>query len=296
MSSASAPASDLVRAALALELQPGSQPARAGLKQAEAGALLAQIAVDLGRLTPAAQSLDLVLGAAHFDPAELLRPGWPLHRRLHELHARAPRAAPGDVRLLAFGADAEGRLPLPLQAEDGLRGGALRLLPLAMIGAPDAVAAAAEECERDLLERGMAGAATALAAQEAFGVPIEHARYLTAHDLAALTAMQYEHVGLAPLWPLIETALLAPQREVWLDAPPEPLLRHADGAVRMALIAQDDWQARHAPGADAARAARGYAQFRARQRQYAAVLAAHGITVEEIACAAGEDAHAALRG
>jgi hypothetical protein len=37
-----------------------------------------------------------------------------------------------------------------------------------------------------LLETGMAEARTALAAQQAFGVAIEHARYLTLHDLAAM--------------------------------------------------------------------------------------------------------------
>src|SRR3546814_9062548 len=72
------------------------------------------------------------------------------------------------------------------------------------------------------MERGMAGADTALLAQEAFGLQVEHARYLTLHDLCALMAMQYDHAGLAPLWPVLETALLSPDREAWLDAPPEP--------------------------------------------------------------------------
>src|SRR3546814_20030160 len=80
------------------------------------------------------------------------------------------------------------------------------------------------------MERGMAGADTALLAQEAFGLQVEHARYLTLHDMCALMATQYDHAGLAPLWPVLETALLSPDREDWLAAPPEPLLRYADRA------------------------------------------------------------------
>src|SRR3546814_4530153 len=90
------------------------------------------------------------------------------------------------------------------------------------------------------MERGMAGADTALLAQEAFGLQVEHARYLTLHDLCALMAMQYDHAGLAPLWPVLETALLSPDREAWLDAPPEPLLRYADREARIALLTRSE--------------------------------------------------------
>ena len=67
--------------------------------------------------------------------------------------------------------------------------------------------------EENLLEKGMAQAATAFFAQRAFNAPMEHARYLSLNDLLAMTAMQYEHAGIAPLWPLIESALLTPERE-----------------------------------------------------------------------------------
>ena len=91
----------------------------------------------------------------------------------------------------------------------------------------------------------MAAADTALLAQESFGARIEHARYLTVHDLTAIMAMQYQHQGLQPLWPVIETALLAPDEEEWLDAPPEPLLRYASGEVQIALLDPGAWQQRN---------------------------------------------------
>ena len=83
-------------------------------------------------------------------------------------------------------------------------------------------------------------------------------------------------------------ALLDPQAEAWLDAGPEPLARYADGEVRIALMDPQGWRARHAPAeADPARLARGFEMFQARQRQFAAVLAAHGVPVQFVHCPDG---------
>ncbi len=292
---AAARPSSSVLGALALELAPGTAPRQAALGQAPAAALAQSIAVDLATLAPEASGLDLVLGAAHFDPAELLRPGWPLHRRLQELRDRAPRA--DEPRIIVFGANANGTVPQPMRAELELHGGPLRVLPFALIGDADAVQAVAARFEDTLLERGMASAATALQAQEEFAARIEHARYLTAHDLAAMIAMQYDHVGLKRLWPLIETALLAPQRELWLDASPEPLLRYADGRISMAKFDFDAWRKFDAIERERERAGeavdddarRRYTYFQARQRQYRVVLEAHGIAVESIDCGGKQD-------
>lgn len=279
---------------LALELTGGNAPTRAALSQHQAGELAARMARDLAQLVPQVAQLDLVLFAAHFDPAEVLRPGWSLHRRLHELQQRAPGREEGP-RVIAFGGGEDGQVPLPLRSDADLAGGALRVLPFQLIGPAEVVDQVAQACESVLLERGMAQADTALMAQQGFGAEIEHARYLTLHDLAAMMAMQYEHQGLAPLWPVIETALLAPQEEQWLDAPPEPLLRYAEGEVRIALLDAAAWQARNAPGTDDhERLARQYEYFLARQRQMAAVLEAHGIPVTFAHCPSADDVCAQL--
>lgn len=279
---ASAPALAQVSCVLALELQADAigdlQPA---LGQQAAGELATLLAQDLAKLAPQSRSLDLVLAAAHFDPAEALRSGWPLHRRLRELQQRAPRADDGGARIIAFGADAEGRVPQPLQDDPDLRGGLLRVLPFVLIGAAEIVEHVAATLEEVLLDQGMAGADTALAAQAGFGARIEHARCLTIHDLAAMTAMQYRHQGLEPLWPILETALLAPQATAELDAPPEPLVRYADGSAHITLFSPAAWRNRHVPrgDGDAAKIERIHQLFEARQRQFAAVLRAHGIEV-----------------
>lgn len=263
---------------LALELAPGSAIERAALAPEPASHLAGLLGRDLGALAPQVRGLDLCLAAAHFDPAEALRPGWPLHRRLAELQARAPGRG-GGARIIAFGADAAGAVPQPFLADPALHGGSLRVLPFLLHGAADVAGAVAEAFEAQLLDLGMAPADTALLAQEAFGARIEHARYLTVHDLAAMVALQYEHLGLAPLWPLIETALLSPAGEAVLDAPPEPLLRYAGGQVRMALFAPAAWRARYRPQGDQARLRQLFGQFEMRQRQFAAVLGAHGVDV-----------------
>ena len=287
---ANPPRTTRVLGALALELMPGSSAGRDAVAQTDGGALAALLATDLAKFAPDAAGLDLTMVAAHFDPVELLRPGWPLHQELWQLAAKAPRAPGGGARILAFGSH-EDRLPGALSPAAEYSGGPLRLLPFVLDGDAAVVAGVSARFEADLMEEGMAGAGTALAMQDAFGMQVEHARYLTVHDLCAMTAMQYGHVGLEALWPVLETALLSPEREAWLDAPPEPLLRYADGTVRMALFAPAAWRARHAPDASAdhdeaarARLERLYGHIEARQRQLASLLRAHGLAVEFIHC------------
>ncbi|GHA81623.1 hypothetical protein [Cognatilysobacter bugurensis] len=287
-----------VLGALALELRGDAPVARDRLAQHEAGALAERIANDLARFAPAAASLDLVTVGAHYDPVELLRPAWPLHQELDQLAARAPSSG-GGARVIAFGAHGQA-LPGALAPSPEHAGGPLRLVPFVLGGDADTAAAVGDAFERELLERGMAGADTALAAQELFGLRVEHARYLTAHDLAAMTALQYEHAGLAPLWPLLETALLEPTGEAWLDAAPEPLVRYGDGEARIALFSPNGWHARYEPDADCtdedarARLHRRFTQFEVRQRQIAAVFAAHGVPVQFVHCPAETDCRAVL--
>jgi len=86
---------------------------------------------------------------------------------------------------------------------------------------------------------------------------------------------------------VLETALLAPGDEYWLDAGPEPLLHYADGEARIALFPPAAWHARYAPELDNAdpRLPRRFAQFQARQQQFAAVLRAHAVPVTFAYCA-----------
>lgn len=282
--------------ALALELTPGTQATHPVLDQAAAGELAALIARDLARFAPQAAQLDLALIGALFDPVELLRPRWPLHRELEQLVVQAPGA--GEARVIAIAGQA-GQLPDNLQPQADFAEGALRLLPLLLRGDAAVASDVDAQFEQSLLELGMAGADTALLAQHVFGASIEHARYLTVHDLAAMMAMQYDNVGLGALWPLIEAALLAPGQEQWLDAPPEPLVRLVDGQARIAMLDDEAWAGSGlAPGwgeHDQQQLSRAFDRFQMRQRQIAALLQAHGIAITFDHCPVGKDARAILR-
>jgi len=261
----------LLRGALALELRPGIAPRRAGLDLATTSEIAAFAARDLERFAPGADAHALGVAGVLFDPVELLRPGWPVHAALGQLLSTAPGQAIG--RVVAFAGDG---LPEALWPDPAHADGPLRLLPWALRGPLSTLEPVSHALEATLLDTGMAPADLALALQAAIGVPVEHVRYLTGHDLAALMAMQYEHAGLGAIWPLVEAAVYGDEGEVWLDAPPEPLIRLHGGHARIAVV----------DGVDI--------HVKRRTRQLRAVLEAHGVGVEEVACRGDEDARTRL--
>lgn len=278
----------------ALALECSAPMARSALAREAAAELADHVAADLARFLPGVEQVDLALAAAAFDPSELLRAGWPVHAALDALVERAPE--PHLPRVMGFGAH-EGQMPEGLEPDPALHGGPLRLVPFVLRGSAEAIATVGREMEEHLLEKGMAQAATAFFAQRAFNAPMEHARYLSLNDLLAMTAMQYEHAGIAPLWPLIESALLTPEREEWLDAPPEPLLRWDGSEVRIALMDLPAWSEHgfQPQGIDAERLGRAFERFQMRQQQFAAVLGSHGIPVRFDHCGTGDDPRQVLR-
>ena len=276
--------------AVAVELVAGHEPPRLRLPARGAEALADGVANDLARLVPASAALDLSLALALFDPAELLRPAWPVHAALARLAQRAPGAAGG--RVLAFGAS-DGRMPEPaLEPSVALAGGPLRLLPWVLHGAADDIAAVGVQLEEVLLERGMAAAATALALQDAFGAALEHVRHATIHDLCALTAAQYRHAALLGTWELIEDALLHARHDRFSAADGPPLLGHPRG-VLLGTLDRAAWEASGlAPEvADPATRSRAFAYWSMRERQLRAVLEAHGLAVREVPLSSLRYAH-----
>jgi hypothetical protein len=256
-------------AALALEFPSDLPPSMTAFTRDEADALAALVAGDLHAMLPRIGESRLAIAGALFDPVELLRPGFAVWTTLDELARRAPRGHLENV--IAFGTH-EGRMPAPaLQPEPAHAGGALRLLPLSIL-APAALAAAlAEKLEVELIGRGEIGPRTGDWLMRTLGTQLEHARYLTRNDLLALTCVQYENVNLAPLWTLLEAALLVPgQQENALSARGLPL-RYADGAVWAA--SPRAWLATQT--GDPAGRAHAFAGLMFELRQYAPLLQAH---------------------
>jgi len=279
--------------AFALELSPLTRAQAPCLIQAEAGELAAMLARDLAKWVPEVRDCDFTVLAALFDPVEILRPGFPLHAELERLTAQAP--GQGSARVIALGAN-ENSLPEALAPSSEFAEGPFRLVPFLLRGDAELIKNVGEQLEASLLDIGMAPADTALFAQENFKVQIEHARYLTVHDLAAMMAMQYEHASLKNVWPLIETALLAPDEQCWCDAMPDPLALYRDGEIHMTLIDADDWQTLGYCGEEnnPERCEFLFEQFEMRQRQMAALFQAHGLEVTFEHCPKGKNPKQAL--
>lgn len=258
-------------AVLALELSPGAAPPRLTLSRDEAAELAALVAADLHALVPQVDAARLALAGALFDTVELLRPGFPVWATLDELARRVPRGHLENV--VAFGTH-DGHMPAqPLEPEATYADGPMRLLPLSLLAPPGLAETLSEQLEVQLVGRGEAGERTADWLMRTLGVRLEHVRYLSRNDLIALTCVQYEHVNLAPLWTLLEAALLTPCREEATLSARGLALRYASGEVRAQSPAA--WLA--AQAGDPAQRAHDFAGIVFELRQYAALLDAHRV-------------------
>lgn len=263
-------------AVLALELTRPAPAMPMVLPTEQAAALVDGVAADLARLLPGVEDAGLALAAALFDPAQLLRPGWPAFAELAELYSRERRTRDAP-QIMAFG-NAGGRMASPvLEPEPGFGGGQFLCAPLVLVAGDALAATLGARMEAEFNERALAGASVALFLSQALGLEIAHARYLTRHDLAAMTAIQLDHVGLGPAWQLIEAALLSPDRTEELASDTGQRWRYAHGGVRAGALGHSAWL--RGPGAahaDDTRSA-ALAEWCLRQRQYAALLTAHGL-------------------
>ncbi|WEN15439.1 hypothetical protein PY254_01825 [Rhodanobacter sp. AS-Z3] len=259
---------------LALEPVEGEPPARLTLSRDEAAELAALVAADLHALVPQVEAARLALAGALFDQVELLRPGFPIWATLDELARRVPRGHLQNV--VAFGSH-DGHMPAqPLEPSAIYAGGPMRLLPMSLLAPAELAEELSEQLEIQLVGRGEAGALTADWLMRTLGIRLEHVRYLSRNDLLALTCVQYEHVNLAPLWALLETALLTPEREESTMSARGLALRYADGKV----LAQSPSQWLAGQAGDTAERAHGLAGIVFELRQYAALLDGHQLPLQ----------------
>jgi hypothetical protein len=259
---------------LALEPVAGESPARMTLSRDEAAELAALVATDLHALVPQVDAARLALAGAMFDQVELLRPGFPVWATLDELARRVPRGRLQNV--VAFGSH-DGHMPAqPLEPSPVYAEGPMRLLPMSLLASAEQAEELSEQLEIQLVGRGETGALTADWLMRTLGIRLEHVRYLSRNDLLALTCVQYEHVNLAPLWALLETALLTPQREETTMSARGLGLHYAGGKV----LAQSpaEWLAQQT--GDGAERAHGFAGIVFELRQYAALLDAHQLPLQ----------------
>ena len=170
-----------------------------------------------------------------------------------------------------------------LEPEPGFEGGLLRVAPLVLLAAAPLAQVLGDTMERDFEARGLAGAAVDLFLRQALGLEIVHARYLTHHDLCALTALQLDHAGHGAIWQLLEAALFAPSGRESVTLPTAQLLRLDDGVVSVGVRGFSDWVAGPGAAVDAAQRTQAFGDWWLAQRQAVALLRAHGLAVRWIA-------------
>ena len=182
-----------------------------------AAPLANQLAFELGKHLPSLDDLGLVWMAGCFDQAQILRPGWPVHSALVDLY-RAGTGTEKSPQVMSLQA-LRGKAPVPaLAVEQQLLGGAMVLVPFALVGEGETLAKARAILEEKLLDTGLADARTALMLNHALGVDAEHARLMTLDDLTALSSMQWQNSGLGGAWQVLEQALFAQADDSWVES------------------------------------------------------------------------------
>jgi hypothetical protein len=268
---------------LALEPLDGAPLAGRQLEPEVAERLGELLALQLGRFLPTAHEYALAWAAAAYDPAQLLRRGLPLHAELTNLFQAGQRAGLAAGQILTLSAR-EGRMPTAVLEPDAALGdGRLYVVPVVVLGDESAIEAASQRLETVLMDEGLADPRIVGELSQAFGVRFEHARWLSLTDLAAMMAAQLTHVGMAPAWALLEELLYAEEPEsMAVDTALGQWITLEGEAVRIAVEPYAAFAARHA-GESSETDEELVQAWLARiheQRQYAALLGAHGITLD----------------
>ena len=259
---------------LALELAEGETLPRTTFSRDEAAELAALIATDLHTLVPKIGEARLALVGAMFDQVELLRPGFAVWATLDDMARRVPRGHLDNV--VAFGSH-EQHMPAPLlEPSPDYAEGAMRYLPMSLLTPPELAEELAEYLEVQLIGRGEAGPRTSDWLMRTLNIKLAHVRYLSRNDLMAIACVQYEHVTLAPLWALLEVALLTPERNESTMTVRGLEMTYADGQVSVQSPSQ--WLA--ALHTEEPQRSHDFAGILFELRQYAVLLEAHQIPLQ----------------
>jgi hypothetical protein len=223
----------IVDGALAFDLRVAGPMRRRPLATAEAHALAVALRRNLMAECAEIGALRLRLAPAFYDPCALLRPGWPLHRRLRDAHARDEDT----FTIVGFE-----HLPEPRGFNSGRE---LLSLPFVLDGPADRAKEAARRLDENRMRTHMPRARdpafewSAMPAFDAVG-------FLSLRSLSAEIGARYYAEGLGDVWTLIERALRTPDGEHALEARTAAgvacTLRYAAGRVR--IDGEDDaWKA-----------------------------------------------------
>ncbi|WP_376692580.1 hypothetical protein [Wenzhouxiangella sp. EGI_FJ10409] len=201
-----------IRLLAGLEIEPGTNPERV-LDRHRAERLAGHLAEDLQRTVASVERGMLVVGAALFEPFELMRPGFPAWEALEELAQATLRERGFEPRIVAIGAH-RGRMPHealqpPAQAPQGL----FLALPMTLTCPAEDAEALRDALEDELFERGSIDPPARALLGESAGIDSVHGQLLTLADLIALQHVQLDGAGLGGFWPVVEQILVDGERD-----------------------------------------------------------------------------------
>jgi hypothetical protein len=261
----------------------GTQPTRpALLGRADAEQMLAHIAADLTALLPGIGQCSLSAAGALYDQTQVLRPSMPVYAALESLAGCDKSEGIFQPGLISLGAD-EGTMPADaLQPLDDIPLGLLQLLPLVLNGPAELVAELGQAMEHRFLEEGQLSAHSSAWLATAFGITINHARFMTLTDLNAMFRLQLEHFGFLPLWELLDAAMTGRKESFCVNASDGLQLEWREGEAHTTFETFDHW-ARSGGGRDRPAhghlLAEGYADWTRELRRYLTTLKAHGVSL-----------------
>ena len=254
-----------------------SRPGLLGISDSEQ--LLAHLAADLRSLIPGISRCSLIASGALFDQTQLLRPAYPIFKALESasLAERTEKFQPG---LVSIGSE-NGKMPLEdLQPQEDIPLGLLQLIPLVVHGPDTEVQELGQSMEYRFLEEGQLSAHSVNWMETAFGVSINHARFMTLTDLNALLHLQLDHFGFLPLWELLDAALNKRKEPLEVESKSGISYSWHEGAVHAEFETFDHW-AGSGSGSELASLdqvlADGYGDWTREIRQYLTTLNAHGV-------------------
>lgn len=255
-----------------------SRPSLLGTTDSEQ--LLSHIAADLKALLPEISNCSLIAAGALFDQTQVLRPSYPAFGAL-EAVSTSSEAETFKAGLISIGAR-DGKMPsADLQPLPDIPLGLLQLLPVVIHGRADLVSELGQEMEYRFLEEGQVSAHSAAWMETAFGISINHARFMTLTDLNAMLRMQLDHFGFLPMWELLDAALSGRGDPLTVQTQSGQQFELRDGIVYTTFETFDSWAAGSGAGIVAARQAlaAAYGDWTREVRQYLTTLDAHGVEV-----------------
>lgn len=261
-----------IRLVATFEVEAGAQGQRV-IGRRDCEPLADALAQDLLRQVDGAGSGLLVIAGALFEPAELLRPGFPAWQALDGLSKNALQSPGMADGVMAIGAH-QGQMPDDRLMPESAAGGQLLALPL-LLRCADDVTALNDQLESVLFEKGGLHPPSRAAFSEAAGLDTGHGQLMTLNDLIAMTHVQMDTAGLGPFWPVVEHVLVQPGDAQGFDLP-GPLHARWNSeakALEADFLTFDDYQDQAQDGID------GYALWTRAFRSLSALLSLHDIAI-----------------